>query len=66
MDIEHTFSYHPPDAEARKKHEMIREQYKNLAHLINNTLKEGREKSVAITNLQQSLMWANASIALTP
>jgi hypothetical protein len=63
MDIEHTFKYHAPTPEKRQKHEMIREQYKNLAHLLNNALTDGREKSKAITDLQQSMMWANASIA---
>ncbi len=32
--------------------------------MMNSLCPESREKSLAITNLQQSVMWANASIAI--
>jgi hypothetical protein len=31
--------------------------------LINDLCPESREKSLAITNLEQAVMWANAAIA---
>jgi hypothetical protein len=36
---------------------------KMMATIIENTCPESREKSLAITNLEQAVMWANASIA---
>lgn len=37
---------------------------KELAHLINKNAPESREKSLAFTSLQQTVMWANAAIAI--
>lgn len=34
--------------------------------MINNLCPESREKSLAVTNLEESVMWANASIARNP
>ena len=65
MDIEHLFSYHPPkDDETRIKHEAMRENFKAIAHYVQATLSDGREKSLVITHLQSAMMFANASIAL--
>lgn len=63
-DLEHRFAYHPPKDEAtKKKHENVRFECFNLANTLNKSLPEGREKSLAITHLEETMMWANASIA---
>jgi hypothetical protein len=36
---------------------------RKLAYLINEDCPDGREKSIAITKLEESVMWANAAIA---
>ena len=41
----------------------IRDKAKDLAYLIEEFCPDSREKSLAITNLEQFVMWANASIA---
>lgn len=56
--------YHSPKADQPKRYEAIRTKAKELAHLINESCPESREKSLALTNLQQTTMWANASIAI--
>jgi hypothetical protein len=43
-----------------------RREYKELAHAMNDLLPESREKSLALTALEESLMWANACIARNP
>ena len=44
---------------------LLRSATAALADLFNEHVPEGREKSLALTNLEQALMWANASIART-
>lgn len=63
-DIDNRFNFHPVKSEADKvAHEEIREKLREVAHFINTMVPEGREKSLAITALEESMMWANAGIA---
>lgn len=62
--IQNTFTYHRPFLDQPQRYEKIRSMARQLAALINECCPESREKSLAITNLQQSVMWANASIAI--
>lgn len=43
---------------------LIRDQAKELAKMIDVSCGDSREKSLAFTNLEQSLMWAIKAIAL--
>lgn len=61
--IENNFKYHSPKEGQPEKYNILREKAKELAYLIDEHCPESREKSLAITNLEQSTMWANASIA---
>jgi hypothetical protein len=62
--IENIFSYHAPKTDQAQRYEKIRAAVRDLAGLINDACPESREKSLAVTNLQQSVMWANAAIAI--
>ncbi len=62
-DIDNRFVYHAPDAIKVEKHEFIRRDIGTLAARLNETLPEGREKSLAITHLEEVMFWANAAIA---
>ena len=62
--IEDTFTYHKPFGDQPQRYEALRNMAKMLATLIQGSCPESREKSLAITNLQQAIMWANASIAI--
>lgn len=65
-DIDNRFDFHPATtAEKRGEHGSIREACKALAHTINASVPPGREKSLAITQLEQAMFWANAAIART-
>lgn len=61
--IENNFMYHTPKEGQVEKYEVIRSKAKELAYLIDDTCPGSREKSLAMTNLEESVMWANASIA---
>lgn len=62
-EIENSFSYHAPKGNQAERYESIRTKVKELAHMIDELCPNSREKSVAMTNLETAVMWANASIA---
>lgn len=61
--IEKAFTYHAPKDNQPQKYEAIREKAKELAYLIDGLCPDSREKSLAMTKLEEASMWANASIA---
>lgn len=64
QQLDNIFTYHKPFGSQPRRYEQLRTEAKELAKLIHSYCPESREKSLAITNLQQSIMWANASIAI--
>ncbi|TQK29394.1 hypothetical protein [Arthrobacter sp. SLBN-53] len=63
-DIENRFSFHPATTdETKAKHEQVRELHKAVAHQLDDMMPPSREKSLAMTKLEESMFWANASIA---
>jgi hypothetical protein len=63
-ELQNIFTYHAPKGNQPKEYEMLRDGAHVFAHLINGLCPESREKSLAITAIQQAVMWANASKAL--
>lgn len=61
--IEKAFTYHPPKADQAERYVQIRDKAKEFALVIDDCVPDSREKSVAMTNLEQVVMWANAGIA---
>jgi len=61
--LENSFKYHSPKEGQPEMYTKLREKAKELAYLIDELCPNGREKSIAITKLEESGMWANASIA---
>lgn len=64
LQLANIFTYHKPLPGQTERYERIRKEAFELACLINNECPESREKSTALTNLQQTVHWANASIAI--
>ncbi len=61
--IEHAFTYHPPKPGQPEKYTQLREKAKELALLIAELTPASREQSVALTELETAVFWANAAIA---
>lgn len=62
--LKEIFTYHAPFGTQVVRYQELRQKAYEIAGLINTSCPESREKSLAITNLQQAIMWANASIAI--
>lgn len=61
--FENIFKYHSPKPGQPEKYEAIREKAKEFAYLIEELAPNSRERAVALTKLEESMMWANAAIA---
>ena len=66
-DLESRFAYHAPPNEATKDaHAQVRAWCRRLAMDLNELLPEGRNKSLAMTALEEVMMRSNAAIARDP
>jgi hypothetical protein len=61
--IENNFRSHLLTDEKAWKCEELRGSAKRLAYLIERNCPNSREKSLAMTKLEEALMWANTSVA---
>lgn len=64
FDTEKIFVYHSPFGTQQERYVALRGKAKELADLIQTSCPASRESSTALTNIQQAIMWANASIAI--
>jgi hypothetical protein len=62
-DLNNRFTYHPPFGDQVFRYGEIRSVGKDFAELIDRYCPDGREKSLAMTSLEEAVMWANAAIA---
>lgn len=61
--IENNFRYHEATREQTEKYIPIRVEAKQLAYMLDELCPNSREKSLAMTKLEETVMWANASLA---
>lgn len=57
------FSYHAPQGDQPERYQEIRATAARFADLIVSTTPESREQSLALTALDEVVMFANAAIA---
>lgn len=62
MPVDKPFAYHRPSDEGLTAITTLREAYSELLYLISETCPASRHKSVAITELETSAMWAIKSV----
>jgi len=61
--IENNFTYYKPTEGQAVRYVHIRDHAKVFAYVIENACPDSREKSLAMTKLEEAVMWANAAIA---
>lgn len=62
-ELDKRFTYHPPKGDQTDRYFRIRAKAYQLAELVEELAPESRERSLAITKIEEAVMWANASIA---
>lgn len=64
QELDKRFDYHaPPNEEVKDLHEDIRRDLKRIATFVLEHLPDSRERSTALTKLEEAMFWSNASIA---
>ncbi len=61
--LNNNFTYHAPKGDQAERYTKLREKAKELATDFVTNCPESRELSLALTYLEQAVMWANAAIA---
>lgn len=61
--IDNNFTYHAPKNDQPARYQEIRDTAKAFALLIEKDCPQSRERSLAMTKLEEVCFWANASIA---
>lgn len=62
-EIKNRFTYHTPKGNQPERYQKIRAYAFEMADYINENCPDSREKSIALTKLEEASMWANSAIA---
>ena len=62
-ELDTRFTYHAPKPGQPETYELLRGSGKSFATVIERLCPESREKSLAITKIEEAIFWANAAIA---
>jgi len=63
MDIKKNFTYHKPKDIQISSYEEIRDMAMRMAVVVETDCPVSRERSIALTKLEECVMWANAAVA---
>jgi hypothetical protein len=62
-DVNNRFSFHPATEVTGPIHDQVRDEHLGVAEWILDNVPAGRHQSLALTALQESMMWCNAAVA---
>ena len=62
-ELDTRFTYHAPKEGQPEQYQKLRNHAKELAFIIWAEVPDSREQSLALTKLEEAIMWANAGIA---
>jgi hypothetical protein len=58
MSIDKPYAYHKPSDDGMERITKLRQAFSDLANMIQEVCPESRHKSITITNLETTAMWA--------
>lgn len=61
--VQRAFTYHPPKGDQTARYSELRAGAKELSAYLIQRCPPSRELSLALTKLEEAVMWANAAIA---
>lgn len=61
--VEKNFKHHVPGEEDLAKYTLLRADFRAVVERLLKTCPKSRERSLALTKLEEASFWANASIA---
>ena len=64
VDVTERFTFHPATIKTGPVHDLVRTKHRELAEWIYDMVPDSRERSLAMTELQKSMMWCNAAVAI--
>jgi len=62
-ELRKRFTYHPPKDGQPEKYQKLRDHIHLSAVMVCQLCPDSRERSLALTKLEEAVMWANAAIA---
>jgi len=65
-ELKDRFRYHAPSEAGRSTHEVLTMVITIAAAIVNEVVPNGREKSLALTKLEEAKFWASAGVARNP
>jgi len=65
-ELDDRFVHYVPNEDAISCHEAVRAAGRALALKVEHLCPDSREKSLAMTKVEEAVMWANAAIARNP
>lgn len=65
-DIVARFKHVDPDTSQQRRHAQVEAIFTSAASAVNDMCMDSREKSLAITKIEEAAMWANKAIAMEP
>lgn len=62
-ELNKRFNYHKPKNDQPERYQVLRDEAKKVAGSIMINCPSSRERSLALTALEEAIFWANAAIA---
>jgi hypothetical protein len=63
FEVLQRFTFHPATPQTGPRHDAVRAESRQFAAWILENIPDCRERSLALTALQESMMWLNAAVA---
>lgn len=62
-ELQKRFTYHAPKPGQPEQYQQLRDLAKLFAEMVVLHCPEGREQALALTKIEEAIMWANAGIS---